>query len=159
MPVNNRGVGLYNNIEIINLTEEYIDGVMIVENLSFSIPWSKSAFVEEVTKNKFARYLIARIKGVTVGYAGMWQVFDEGHITNIAVHPEFRANGVGSALLNRLIYDAKALGILRMTLEVRRGNIAAQKLYAKYGFQTVGARRAYYADNNEDALIMWKEDV
>lgn len=146
-------------IEILEMTEEHIDEVMIVENLSFSIPWSRNAFYEEVTKNKFARYLTARINGMIVGYAGMWQVFDEGHITNIAVHPEFRSNGVGSALLQKLIENSKRLGITRMTLEVRKSNTAAQRLYEKYGFESGGIRKAYYADNNEDALIMWKENV
>lgn len=146
-------------IEILEMIQAHIEEVMIVENLSFSIPWSKNAFMEEVTRNKFARYLTARIHGVIVGYAGMWQVFDEGHITNIAVHPEFRANGVGSALVKKLIENARKLGITRMTLEVRRSNLAAQKLYEKYGFEVCGVRKAYYADNNEDALIMWKENV
>ncbi|MCX7711027.1 MAG: ribosomal protein S18-alanine N-acetyltransferase [Clostridia bacterium] len=138
---------------------EHVDEVMVVENLSFSIPWSKNAFIEEVTKNKFAIYYTAGVEGKIVGYAGMWQVFDEGHITNIAVHPEFRTSGVGSALLEKLIDTAKKRGITRMTLEVRRSNLAAQGLYEKYGFAVGGIRKAYYADTNEDALIMWKENI
>ncbi len=148
-----------NKIEVLDMTIEHIDGVLIVENLSFSIPWSKNAFIEEVTGNKFAIYVAARVDNVIAGYGGMWKVFDEGHITNIAVHPEFRRTGVGSALLRRLIEIAKAQGITKMTLEVRKGNIPAQKLYGKYGFAAAGLRKGYYADNNEDALIMWKENV
>jgi ribosomal-protein-alanine N-acetyltransferase len=146
-------------IEISRLTLEDIDAVMVVENLSFSIPWSKQAFIEEVTNNKFARYIIAKVNGETVGYAGLWKVCDEGHITNVAVHPEFRRSGVGFMLVKSLIDMAKEEAIERMTLEVRRSNTTAQNLYAKFGFKVEGYRKAYYADNKEDAIIMWKEDI
>lgn len=146
-------------IEILDMSIEHIDEIMVVENLSFSIPWSRNAFIEEVTNNKFAIYLTAKADGKIAGYTGMWQVFDEGHITNIAVHPEFRGIGVGSALLERLIKVAISKGITKMTLEVRKSNIGAQKLYSKYGFISGGLRKAYYADNNEDALIMWNETI
>jgi ribosomal-protein-alanine N-acetyltransferase len=132
---------------------------MVVEKLSFSIPWSREAFFEEVTGNKFALYLSAVLDGKVIGYAGMWGVLDEGHITNIAVHPEFRGKGVGSLLLQGLIDTAGAKDILSMTLEVRSGNVAAQGLYTKFGFEVKGIRKGYYADNGEDALIMWKYGV
>lgn len=138
---------------------EHIDDVMVVENLSFSIPWSKNAFIEEVTRNKFARYLVATLDGRTVGYAGMWKVFDEGHITNIAVHPEYRRSGVGSMLLEVLIEKAMSEGITKLTLEVRRSNFTARSLYKKFGFEDCGVRKGYYADNNEDAIIMWRENI
>jgi ribosomal-protein-alanine N-acetyltransferase len=138
---------------------EHIDDIMVVEKLSFSIPWSREAFFEEVTGNKFALYLSAVLDGKVIGYAGMWGVLDEGHITNIAVHPEFRGKGVGSLLLQGLIDTAGAKDILSMTLEVRSGNVAAQGLYTKFGFEVKGIRKGYYADNGEDALIMWKYGV
>ncbi|MCR4436221.1 MAG: ribosomal protein S18-alanine N-acetyltransferase [Clostridiales bacterium] len=141
------------------MTVEQLDEVMEVENLCFKIPWSRNSFIEELTGNKFAMYFTAGVNGKIVGYAGMWKVFDEGHITNVAVHPEFRRSGVGSALIEYLIETAKENGIARMTLEVRRSNLAAQKLYRKYGFKECGTRKAYYADNSEDALIMWKDDI
>jgi ribosomal-protein-alanine N-acetyltransferase len=146
-------------IEISRITPEDIDAVMVVEKLSFSIPWSKNAFIEEVTNNKFARYIVAKVNGEIVGYAGLWKVFEEGHITNVAVHPEYRRNGVGFMLVKSLIEMSKQEGIERMTLEVRRSNIAAQNLYVKFGFKVEGYRKAYYADNKEDAIIMWKEDI
>jgi ribosomal-protein-alanine N-acetyltransferase len=86
----------------------------------------------------------------------MWQVCDEGHITNIAVHPEFRRSGVGSALMEALLAEAENRGIAALTLEVRESNHCARSLYRKYGFEDGGMRKAYYADNNEDAVIMWK---
>jgi ribosomal-protein-alanine N-acetyltransferase len=86
---------------------EHVDDVLVVENLSFRIPWSRNAFLEEITNNKFARYIIAVVGDRVVGYAGMWKVFDEGHITNIAVHPDFRGNGIGSNLLEKLVEIAR----------------------------------------------------
>ena len=146
-------------VEIDNLTREYIDDIMVVENLSFSVPWSKGAFLEEIENNKFARYIVAKVDGKAVGYAGMWKVIDEGHITNIAVHPEFRHAGIGSLLMENLIGIARKEGITSMTLEVRKSNIAAQRLYFKYGFTIGGLRKGYYSDNGEDALILWKKDI
>lgn len=150
---------MLNNIEVKAMSVEYIDEVMVVENLSFKIPWSKNAFIEEVTNNKFAIYIIALINGNVIGYAGMWKVFDEGHITNVAVHPEFRNNGVGRILIEHLIDRAKTEGITSMTLEVRRSNMPAQRLYKRYGFIESGVRKGYYADNGEDAIIMWKNSI
>ncbi len=146
-------------VEIVKMLPEHIDGVMVVENLSFSIPWSRDSFMDEVTINTFARYFCAKSNETVIGYAGMWKVFDEGHITNIAVHPEFRNTGIGSLLMEHLIQAAKGEDITSMTLEVRKGNSAAIRLYEKYNFSVQGVRRGYYADNREDALIMWKTDI
>lgn len=146
-------------VEIITTVPEHLDGIMAVEKLSFKIPWSRESFVEEITRNKFAIYISAVLDGMVIGYAGMWGVLDEGHITNIAVHPEFRNMGVGSLLLQGLIDRARERDISRMTLEVRRNNETAQRLYRKFGFEVKGIRKGYYADNGEDALIMWKNDI
>ncbi len=147
------------NLEVVRTTLDHIDDIMVVENLSFSIPWVRDAFVEEITKNKFALYISAKIDKKVVGYAGMWKVIDEGHITNVAVHPEFRKCRIGSELMERLISEAKEAGVNTMTLEVRKGNFAAQRLYKNFGFTVEGVRKAYYADNGEDALIMWNNQI
>jgi ribosomal-protein-alanine N-acetyltransferase len=144
------------NIEIEKMLPLHIDEVMIVEHLCFTIPWSKESFLEEITNNKFALYYVAKVNGKVYGYAGMWNIYSEGHITNIAVHPEFQSNKIGSLLLNYLINEADILNIESMTLEVRRSNTAALGLYSKYGFMVEGFRKGYYADNGEDALIMWR---
>lgn len=131
-----------------------IDGVMEIEYASFAIPWSREAFEEELTNNKHAVYIVAKQGNKVIGYGGMWKVLEEGHITNIAVHPDFRRMRVGYAIVEALTQIAKNKGIGSMTLEVRENNIAAQGLYRKFGFEVVGRRKKYYADNNEDALIM-----
>lgn len=147
-----------NKVIVIKMSIEHLDDVMTVENASFRIPWSREAFTEEINHNPAARYYVVEVNKHIVGYAGLWKVLDEGHITNIAVHPEFRGQGIGSLLLEALLYLAKQEEIVSMTLEVRKSNLVAQGLYTKYGFSKEGIRKAYYADNKEDAVIMWKRE-
>jgi [ribosomal protein S18]-alanine N-acetyltransferase len=151
------GGSINGGVEIIPMEICHLDDIMIIEQLCFKIPWSRMSFEDEITRNNFAAYLCARTGDRVVGYAGMWQVCDEGHITNIAVHPDFRGMHIAGRLLAGLIGAASKCGIVRMTLEVRTGNKIAQALYKKYGFREQGIRKRYYSDDNEDALIMWKE--
>lgn len=134
-----------------------IHDVMVIEHESFSLPWSEEAFRNELTLNHFARYLIMEMDGQPVGYAGMWTIVDEAHITNIAVRTAFRGRHLGERLLRRLMEWAGELGMERMTLEVRATNRVAQSLYTKFGFVPAGVRKGYYSDNQEDAVIMWCE--
>lgn len=146
-----------NNLEIRKMTEHDIEDVLKIENISFSVPWSKKAFINEIRDNRLSEYIVALKEGIIVGYGGMWVIIDEGHITNIAVHPEYRNQSVGSAIVEGLINLCKKNNILRMTLEVRFFNKKAQSLYKKYGFEECGIRPGYYSDTKEDAIIMWKE--
>jgi ribosomal-protein-alanine N-acetyltransferase len=146
-------------VTIAPTTIDHIDQIMILEKMCFTIPWSQNAFLEELTRNKFAVYYSAIVDGMVVGYAGMWRVINEGHITNIAVHPDYRRNHIASALLEKIIECCKENNIDNVTLEVREGNIPARSLYEKFGFKVEGRRKKYYADNNEDALVMWYRNV
>lgn len=148
-----------NSIEILSLKLEHIDSVLKIDALSFPTPWSRESFEREIEINKFARYVVAKKDGVIIGYAGMWLILDEGHITNIAVHPEHRGIGAGNLLLEALIELCKLEQITSITLEVRKSNLVAQSLYTKYGFVEQGIRKSYYGDNKEDAVIMWKHSV
>ncbi len=121
----------------------------------FAIPWSEKSFNNEL-KNENANYLIARDGDKVVGYAGFWEVCGSGDITNVAVDADYRRQHIGSRLIEEMIRKAKSMNLELLTLEVRRSNIAAQGLYEKYGFEVLGARKAYYSDNREDALIMTK---
>lgn len=121
----------------------------------FAVPWSEKSFHDEA-ENLLAVYFVARIDKQIIGYAGFWNVAGEGDITNVAVLPEFRKQGVGSRLIEAVIKRAAELGLSILTLEVRRSNISAQMLYSKYGFEVIGERKRYYSDNREDALIMIK---
>lgn len=146
------------NIEVKQMSKKDIDDVWNIEKSCFETPWSKESFRMEMEENKCARYLIAKVKHKTVGYGGMWLIIDEAHITNIAVHPDYRKMKVGESLLKGLMKVANSYSINQMTLEVRRSNIIAQNLYKKLGFQSVGYRKKYY-NNTEDAMIMWNEDI
>ncbi len=150
---------MINKFEIKEMTADHIDGVMVVENLSFKIPWSRQAFVDEITTNDMAIYFVALCNEQVIGYGGMWKIFDEGHITNIAVHPEFRRCGAASGIMEKMLETSEEKGVKSLTLEVRKSNIAAQSLYCKYGFNPEGIRKGYYSDTGEDALIMWKHGI
>ena len=136
---------------------EDLEQVLEIERASFSTPWSRRAFEMEVDgSNRYAFYLVARNASKIVGYLGTWLILNEIHVTNIAVKPDFRRQGIAEQLLGSLFNQAKLQDIDAITLEVRASNHSAQKLYQKLGFKTMGVRSKYYQDNNEDALIMWK---
>ncbi|MDY0235032.1 MAG: ribosomal protein S18-alanine N-acetyltransferase [Gudongella sp.] len=135
---------------------EDIDQVINIENESFSIPWSKEALEKEVSKNELAIYLVAEVEEKVAGYGGFWKILDEAHITNIAVKDKFRGKGIGDAILMGIVDYCDTNDIPYITLEVRSSNIVAQNLYKKYDFKVEGVRPRYYTDNNEDAIIMWR---
>ena len=135
-----------------------IPRVAELERICFRSPWSESALRGEL-KNRLAHYLVMCDGEAVVGYAGMWTLFDEAHITNVAVQPEYRGNGLGRRLMRRMMGQALRLGAARMTLEVREGNAVAQSLYYSLGFQTAGRRKRYYSDTGEDALILWNDCI
>lgn len=126
-----------------------------IELHSFTLPWSEEALHNELSKNRFAHYTIIEYEGEIVGYCGVWIIVDEAHITNIAILPEYRGKGLGEKLLWAVMQLARQSGALTMTLEVRLSNEPARFLYEKLGFEPGGVRKNYYADNQEDALVMW----
>mgnify|MGYP005857048811 CR=1 FL=1 len=134
---------------------EDIDRVLEIERQSFRTPWPTDAYVHELRENRLATYIVARSDAELVGYAGMWVILDEAHITTIAVDPRYRGQHIGERLLMGLIDAALERGARWMTLEVRRSNVTAQALYKKYGFREIGTRKGYYSDNREDAIVMW----
>ena len=137
------------------MTVTDVDTVHAIEAATFATPWSRQSFYEEMTRNACARYLVAVLPdGDIVGFAGVWVVLDEGHITNIAVRADHRGQGIGRALTAALMQYAANLGVVYMTLEVRRSNLVAQHVYLSHGFIQVGVRKKYYEDNGEDALFM-----
>lgn len=145
-----------NNLIIRTMTKDDIDDVYKVEEDCFVDPWSKEAIRQEL-KNNLARYIVAEIDGKVVGYVGVWFVLDEGHITNVAVHSDYRGKKIGDKLIKDLVELCKENNMSAITLEVRVSNIVAQNLYKKYGFKIGGIRKEYYSDNKEDAMIMWSQ--
>jgi ribosomal-protein-alanine N-acetyltransferase len=135
-----------------------IPQVLAIERLSFSTPWPSYAFEHELTGNRLARYVVARAaegaEELVVGFAGVWLMVDEAHITTFGVHPDWRRLGVGRQLMVRILDLAREMRATRLTLEVRAGNAGAQALYRAFGFEVVGRRPHYYTDDGEDALVM-----
>jgi|BioPla2DNA2_1021312.scaffolds.fasta_scaffold09013_6 ribosomal-protein-alanine N-acetyltransferase len=146
-------------IEISQMVRADLESVLEIEKASFSTPWSRYAFLAELCENKRARYFVAceKEQGKVVGYVGIWLVLNEGHITTIAVHPDYRRKGIGKKLMLAAIEFAESSGVDAVTLEVRVSNTGAQNLYKQIGFISVGIRPGYYHDNREDAVIMWRK--
>lgn len=147
------------DLYITPLKVEHVDSVEVIDRLSFATPWSRESIVREIEGNKFAKYITVMKVDDVIGYAGMWIILDEGHITNIAVHPEYRGIGAGTILMEGLTCICREDNINSLTLEVRKSNIIAQNLYKKFGFKEEGVRKNYYIDNKEDAIIMWKRGI
>ena len=145
-----------NNIIIRHMTKDDVDAVYKVEEDCFVDPWSKDSIRKEL-KNDLARYLVAEVDNKVVGYIGIWFVVDEGHITNVAVHSNYRGKKIGDKLVSEMVELCKENDLVAMTLEVRTSNTVAQNLYRKYGFRMAGIRKEYYSDNKEDAIIMWNQ--
>lgn len=132
-----------------------LDEVMQIERVSFPSPWSRQMFLIDLLDNSSAYYLVARYREKLAGYTGFWLIGDEMHIANLAVHPDLRRQKIAHRLLLAGFNLALSKGARRSTLEVRVSNLAAQKLYEKFGFVRGGIRKGYYSDKNEDAVIMW----
>lgn len=147
--------------------ERDVTAIAELEKKCFADPWSYESVYYDVVKNKIAFYIVAEITEtktggkqssdpVIAGYAGIWNVAGEGHITNVAVDPKRRRMHIADAVMETLIRVTEEDGIRKHTLEVRRSNVPAIRLYEKHGFRIAGERKKYYQDNGEDALIMWR---
>ncbi|QHT63021.1 ribosomal protein S18-alanine N-acetyltransferase [Paenibacillus lycopersici] len=146
-----------NRLVFRSMTLDDVATIVAIEQESFATPWTEEAFVNELTNNHFARYMVMDYENDVIGYAGMWTIMDEAHVTNVAVREGYRGQGLGERLMTELQRTALLFGARRMTLEVRVSNEVAKRLYAKLGFEPSGIRPGYYSDNMEDALIMWAE--
>jgi ribosomal-protein-alanine N-acetyltransferase len=148
------------------MRESDLDAVMQIEQLSFRLPWSRQVFMEELGRPWAFLDVVRspgdrdqprqrpRVRSRVVAFCNYWRVADEVHILKVAVHPEARRLGFGSRLLSHILDFSRRASARLVTLEVRRSNDAAQRLYRRFGFRTVGLRPNYYADDNEDALVM-----
>ncbi len=138
-----------------NMTIKDLDRVMEIERESFPLPWSKESYLGELS-NTYASYRVCDAEGEIVGFGGIWVVFEEAHITNVAIAQDFRQRGMGKRLMRKLEEIARDKRAIRILLEVRPSNMAAQIMYNKLGFVPTGLRKGYYSDNNEDAILMTK---
>ncbi len=146
-------------IFIRNLEKNDIDAVDKIAQQAYGTHhWSKDAFYSEL-QNKLAKYYVAILNNDIVGFAGFWSIIDEAHITTIAVSTDFKRKHIGETLLKSILDECYNQKVKYLTLEVRESNVPAISMYEKYGFQSFGVRKGYYQDNNENALIMWTENI
>lgn len=145
------------NIQFRKMLPEDASSVEVVEKACFDMPWSRESFWQEACNEK-AYYLLAQVDEKVIGYVGMWVLFDEAQITNVAVSPEYQNKGIGRLMMQEIMKIAKEKKANAMTLEVRPSNDSALHLYESLGFKSVGRRRGYYEDG-EDAEIMWLTDL
>ena len=148
------------NVVIKKMTSNDVDKIVELESRIYgNHHWSRQSFLDEIGNNLAKYYCLFNSEGEICAYAGCWHILEETHITNIAVSPDYRRKSYGEALLKQIIDDCYKDKVKYITLEVRVSNTPAINLYTKYGFTSFGTRKAYYQDNNEDALIMWTKNI
>ena len=136
-----------------------LDGVLEVESESFTNPWTRDMYAWELQNRAICHIYVVRTDDCRVaGFCAFWLVFDEIHINNVAMRPQFRSQGIGTSLMRHVLAAGKELGARRATLEVRASNDAARRLYERLGFYVAGTRRNYYTNPVEDALILWRDE-
>lgn len=141
------------------MRRRHLRAVLRIEEQVYPRPWTSGLFLSELAQHGNRTYLVAKASGRVVGYGGVMYVRPDAHITTIAVDPARHRGAIGTRLLLALCRDAVAEGATALTLEVRVSNEPAQALYRRFGFIPAGARKAYYADTGEDALVMWAHDL
>ncbi len=146
-------------LEVTRMRRRHLRGVMAIERQVYPRPWSPNLFVSEMADTTNRCYLVARLDRQVVGYGGLICYGEEAHVTNIAVDPLHHRRKIGTRLLHDLIVAAIEMGAEAVSLEVRVSNWPAQRLYARFGFRPVGVRKNYYQEINEDALIMWLDEI
>src|SRR5580704_2557025 len=141
------------------MKRRHVRSVVAIEDRIFTRPWSPALYLSELAQPSTRRYFVATVANEVVGYIGCMLVVGEGHITTVGVAPEWHRRSIGTRLMLHLTNDVRSLGATSLTLEVRVSNTGAQELYRRFGFAPAGIRKNYYADVNEDAIVMWAHDV
>jgi ribosomal-protein-alanine N-acetyltransferase len=138
---------------IVEMDLSHISAIHAIEVDTFPTPWSVGMLLVELVKPE-SDWFVALEDGQVVGYVGVQQIVEVAHLLNLAVHPARRHRGLGHELLGRALDTARSRGLPAITLEVRESNVDAQRLYSSAGFVSVGRRRRYYTDTDEDAVLM-----
>jgi len=146
-------------VHIVPMRRRHLRSVLRIEAQVYPTPWTHGLFVSELALRSTRAYVVARVGREVIGYAGLMMSLNDGHVTTVAVDPEWQRTGVATRLLISLAREAIGRGASALTLEVRLSHRGAQRLYQRFGFTAVGVRKGYYADSGEDALIMWAHDV
>jgi [ribosomal protein S18]-alanine N-acetyltransferase len=146
-------------VHVAPMRRRHLRSVLKIEAQVYPTPWTHGLFVSELALRSTRAYVVARVGREVIGYAGLMMSLSDGHVTTIAVDPAWHRHQIGTRLLLALVHEARARETINLTLEVRIGNLGAQDLYRRFGFESVGVRKGYYAETNEDAMIMWSNGI
>jgi len=146
-------------VHVVPMRRRHVRSVLRIENQVYPRPWSMSLFLSELALRSTRAYFVARVGRDVVGYGGLMMTADDGHVTTIAVDPRWQRHKIATRLMLAVAREALLRRARNLTLEVRLSNLGAQHLYRRFGFAPVGVRKNYYAETNEDALVMWAHEV
>jgi [ribosomal protein S18]-alanine N-acetyltransferase len=138
------------------LSEADVDQIVAIETAAFSNPWTRLMYLRELQNPDVSFLYVLRLDTAIAGFCSFWLVLDEIHINNLAIRREYQGQGLGTALLKEVLQAGASRGAERATLEVRRSNAPARRLYERLGFEVAATRPNYYLSPPEDALILWK---
>ncbi len=146
-------------VHLVPMRRRHLRSVLRIESQVYPRPWSLALFMSELGLRSSRVYTVARVRGVVVGYCGLMFTGDDAHVTTIAVDPAWHRHKIGSRLMLHMARVAVARGARHLTLEVRVSNVGAQAMYRRFGFHPAGIRKNYYVETNEDAIVMWADDI
>src|SRR5437588_1739513 len=147
------------DVHLVPMRRRHLRSVLRIESQVYPRPWSLSLFMSELALRTSRAYYVARVGGMVVGYCGLMLTGDDAHVTTIAVDPAWHRHKIGSRMLLNLAREARRRDARHLTLEVRVTNEPAQAMYRMFGFHPAGIRKNYYVETNEDALVMWAENI
>jgi ribosomal-protein-alanine N-acetyltransferase len=147
------------HVTVMPLRRRHLRSILRIEALVYPRPWSLGLFMSELALKTTRAYFVAKVGNDVVGYAGLMITGSDGHVTTVAVDPDWHRNGIGTRLVLALCTAAAQRGCTGLTLEVRLSNTGAQALYRSFGFAPAGVRKNYYTETNEDAIVMWAHDI
>lgn len=147
------------DVALVPMRRRHLRTVLRIENQVYARPWTASLFMSELTMRTSRAYYVAKVGPSVVGYSGTMLVGDDAHVTTIAVDPDWQRHKIATRLMINIARDAAERGAKHLTLEVRVSNEAAQAMYRGFGFHPAGIRKGYYVETNEDALVMWADDI
>jgi ribosomal-protein-alanine N-acetyltransferase len=147
------------DVHLTPMRRRHLRTVIRIETEVYPRPWTTNLFVSELGMRSSRSYYVAKVGPTVVGYSGLMLVVEDAHVTTIAVDPAWQRHQVGTRLLLNIARDARERGAKHLTLEVRVSNEPAQNMYRNFGFRPAGIRKGYYAETNEDALVMWADDI
>lgn len=147
------------DVHLTPMRRRHLRTVLRIETEVYPRPWTINLFVSELGMRTSRSYYVAKVGPTVVGYSGLMLVGEDAHVTTIAVDPAWHRHHIGSRLLLNIARDARERGSKHLTLEVRVSNEPAQRMYRTFGFRPAGIRKGYYVETNEDALVMWADDI